>query len=66
MQSISAFLDTTKVADFRWKHAEIRRAQVVCHMIYLFFGSSLGVTLPSFFIDPFLYYVSFILMFSTC
>ena len=50
MQSISAFLDTTKVADFRWKHAEIRRAQVVCHMIYLFFGSSLGVTLPSFFI----------------
>ena len=50
MQSISVFLDTTKVADFRWKNVDISRVQGVYHMIYLFFGSSLGVTVPSLFI----------------
>ena len=42
MQSISVFLDITKVADFRWKNADDSRTQGVCHVIYIFFGSSLG------------------------
>ena len=42
MQSISAFLDIAKIADFRLKNADFSRTQWVCHMIYIFFGSSLG------------------------
>ena len=42
MQSISVSLDKTKVADFRLKNADISRTQVVFHVIYIFFGSSLG------------------------
>ena len=42
MQSISLFLDTTKFADFRWKKTDVSRTQVVCHMIQIFFGSSLA------------------------
>ena len=35
MQSISVFLDTTKVPDFGWKMKNW--AQGVCHVIYIFF-----------------------------
>ena len=42
MQSISTFLDITKIADFPWKSADVSRTQELCHMIYMFFGSSLG------------------------
>ena len=42
MQSISVFLDITKVADFRWKNADICRMQGVCHVIDIFFEYSLG------------------------
>ena len=42
MQSIPVFPDMTKVADFRWKNADVSRTQKVYHVIYLFFGSSLG------------------------
>ena len=41
MQSISVFLDITKFADFWWKNADVSRSQV-CHVIHIFFGSSLG------------------------
>ena len=46
MQSVSVFLDTTKIADFKWKSAEVNRTQGLCHviymLIYMFLGSSLG------------------------
>ena len=42
MQSISKFFDIAKFADFWWKSADVSRAQGVCYMIYVFFGSSLG------------------------
>ena len=42
MQSIYKFLNTTKVADFRWRNVDDSRTQEVCHVIYKFFGSSLG------------------------
>ena len=42
MQSISVFLDIAKFADFRWKNADVSRTQEVCHVISIFFGSSLG------------------------
>ena len=42
MQSISVFLDITKFADFRWKNADVSRTQWLCHVIDIFFGSSLG------------------------
>ena len=42
MQSISVFLDIAKFADFRWKNADVSRTQGVCHVIYIFFESSLG------------------------
>ena len=34
--------DITKIADFPWKSADVSRTQEVYHMIYVFFGSSLG------------------------
>ena len=34
--------EITKIADFRWKSADVSRTQEVYHMIYVFFGSSLG------------------------
>ena len=37
MQSISIFLDITKVADFCWKNADVSRTQKVCHVIYRLF-----------------------------
>ena len=42
MQSMSVFLDIAKFADFRWKNADVSRIQGMCHVIYTFFGSSLG------------------------
>ena len=42
MQSINLFLDITKVADFWWKNADFSKTQRVCHVIYMFFRSSLG------------------------
>ena len=42
MQSISVFPDIRKFADFRRKNANVSRTQGVCHMIYRFFGCSLG------------------------
>ena len=42
MQSISAFLDTAKFDDFRWKIADVSRTQGMRHLIHMFFGSSLG------------------------
>ena len=42
MQFISVFLDITKDADFRLKNTDVSRTQGVYHVIYIFFGSSLG------------------------
>ena len=41
-QSVLVFLDRAKFADFQWKNADASRNQVVCHMTYESFGSSLG------------------------
>ena len=42
MQSVSVFFDITKVSDFRRKIADVSNPQAAYHMIYMFFGSSLG------------------------
>ena len=42
MRSISVFLDIAKFADFRRENADVSRTQGVCHVIHIFFGSSLG------------------------
>ena len=42
MQSLSVFLNITKIADFWVKNADVARTQGVCHVIYTFFRSSLG------------------------
>ena len=42
MQSVSVFLDISKSADFPWKNADVSRTHGVCHVIYIFFDSSLG------------------------
>ena len=42
MQSVSAFLDIIKFADSWWINADIGKNQGVCHVIYIFFESSLG------------------------
>ena len=39
---ICGFLDVAKFADSRWKNADVSRTQGVCHVIYAFFGTSLG------------------------
>ena len=31
-----------KFADFGWKNADVSRTQELCHVIYIFFGSTLG------------------------
>ena len=36
MQSITVFLDITKIAYFWWKNADVIRTQGVCHVIYVF------------------------------
>ena len=50
MQSVC--LDVRKVADFRWKNADVSKTQDACHMIYIILRSSLGLglTVPSFII----------------
>ena len=42
MQSISVFLGISKIADFWRINADVSRNQEACHVIYIFFGSSLG------------------------
>ena len=42
MRSITVFLDTVKLADFRLKNADVSRTQRVCHVIHIFFGSPLA------------------------
>ena len=42
MQSIPVLPDILKIADFCWKNADVSRTQGVCHVIHVFFGSSLG------------------------
>ena len=42
MQSISVFLHKTKVTDFCLRNADVSRTQEVCHLIYIFFGTSLA------------------------
>ena len=39
---MSVFSDITKIDDFLWKNADFSRTQVVWHVIYMFFASSLG------------------------
>ena len=41
MQSISVFLDIVKFADFQRKNVDVSKTQGVCHVIHIFFGSSL-------------------------
>ena len=41
-QSISVFVDVKKFDNFGWKNADVSRNKVVCHMIHIFIGSSLG------------------------
>ena len=42
MQSMSVFLDMTKIGNFCWKNADISRNQGLCHVTYMIFGSCLG------------------------
>ena len=42
MESLSVFLDVTKLADFRRKNADVGKNQGVCHVIYIIFASSSG------------------------
>ena len=39
MHSVTVSLDVT---DSRWKNADVKRTQGVCHVIYIYIGSSLG------------------------
>ena len=42
MDSMSVIHDIAIFADFRWKNGDVRRTQGVCHVIHMYFGSSLG------------------------
>ena len=42
MQPIFVFLDITKVDSLRWKNAWVSKTEELCHVVYMFFGSSLG------------------------
>ena len=42
MQSTSVFLDIAKFADIWQKNADVSRTQGVCHVIHIYFRSSLG------------------------
>ena len=42
MLRISIFFDIGEIADFQSTKADVSRNQGVCHVIYKFFGSSLG------------------------
>ena len=39
---ICVFFDIAKFVDFLWKNAEVSRTQVVCHVILMLLGSSVG------------------------
>ena len=41
MQSIPVFPDLLKIADFWRKNADVSKTQGACHVIYIFFASSL-------------------------
>ena len=41
VQSLSVFLDIAKLADLQSKNADVSRTQQLCHVIDIFFGSSL-------------------------
>ena len=41
MEPLYVFLAIAKFADFRWKNADVSRTQGLCHVIHLFFVSSL-------------------------
>ena len=41
IKSLSVYLIITKVTDFYWKNVDVSRTQNVCHVIYIFFRSSL-------------------------
>ena len=45
MRSTSVFLDIATFGHLWYKNDDASRTQVVCHMIYIFFGSSLGKVL---------------------
>ena len=40
--NIYLYFSITKVSDFYWKNTDVSRTQGVCHVIYMFIGSSLG------------------------
>ena len=42
IQSVSVLLDMTKDGDFRLKSAYVRRTHELFHLIFIFFGPSLG------------------------
>ena len=42
MQFLFVFPNVRKIANFWWKNADANRNQGVFHVIYIFFGSSLG------------------------
>ena len=42
MQIMPVFLDITKFSDFLLKSVDVSRIQGLYHVIYTFFGSSLG------------------------
>ena len=42
MQSIPVFPDIQKIADFQRRDTDASRTQVMCHVICIFFGSSIG------------------------
>ena len=42
MRSILVFPDILTVTDFQLKNSDVSRIQGVCHVIYVFCGSSLG------------------------
>ena len=49
MQFLSVFINITKIADFRRKIFDITRTQGLCHVIDIYFGSSLDkISLSSF------------------
>ena len=41
-QSMSVFLDIEKFTSFRWKNAHVSKTPGFCHLIHIFFGSTLG------------------------
>ena len=45
MQSISVFVDITKLNDLRFKNANVSGTQEVSHVVYMFLKSSLGTLL---------------------